>query len=206
MSRVLIYNVSVWRWKETGDAALVPFVLSSSCDRDTIGDVLPLCYLTVHRGFISALVEYFSDADLSDLMTRIPIDFDVVINGRSRLLLPGLVDSHIHVGLLGESRYFVDLSACCSMDELLSTLRRHIDLHAEHVNWIIGGTSKLAIIRLCLLNDLTLQGRDQLGPGEAKRIPLEGRLGCTSLSKASEQIDCQFVLRCVKILAVKFLQ
>lgn len=137
MSRVLIYNVSVWQWKGTGSAAaLIPFALDGSCNRDSIGDVLPLCYVTMHKGFISAVVEYLdlSDTDLSDVMT----DFDVVIDGRSRLLLPGLVDSHIHVGLLGESRYFVDLSSCYSMDELLSTLRRHIALHAEHVNWIIG--------------------------------------------------------------------
>jgi len=140
MSRVLIYNISVWQWKGADSvAALTPFALDGSCNRDYIGDVLPLCYVTMHKGFISAVVEYLTDTDLSDVMTRVLTDFDVVIDGRSRLLLPGLVDSHIHVGLLGESHYFVDLSSCYSMGELLSTLREHIALHAEHVNWIVGG-------------------------------------------------------------------
>lgn len=140
MSRVLIYNVSVWQWKGADSvAALTPFSSDGSCNRDYIGDVLPLCYVTMHKGFISAVVEYLTDTDLSDVMTHVLTDFDVIIDGRSRLLLPGLVDSHIHVGLLGESRYFVNLSSCYSMDELLSTLRRHVALHAEHVNWIVGG-------------------------------------------------------------------
>lgn len=190
MSRVLIYNVSVWQWKGTGSAAaLTPFALDGSCDRDSIGDVLPLCYVTVHKGFISAVVEYLTDtADLSDVMTRVVLtDFDVVIDGRSRLLLPGLVDSHIHVGLLGESRYFVDLSSCYSMDELLSTLRKHITLHAEHVNWIIG--VMLLVVRYVSILQLPLLCfRGQLGPGEAPSLSIEDRPGHTSLSEAGAMI------------------
>ena len=55
----------------------------------------------------------------------------------NQVIIPGLCDAHIHISLLGESQYFVDLSNCYSIDELKNILKAHIDLHPD-LEWIQG--------------------------------------------------------------------
>jgi len=45
-----------------------------------------------------------------------------VIDGRGELVLPGLIDSHIHVAGLGESRSFLQLGTCSSISDLQAVL------------------------------------------------------------------------------------
>jgi predicted amidohydrolase YtcJ len=63
--------------------------------------------------------------------------YDVCIDAAGRLVLPGLIDSHIHVAMTGESVNFADLSGCRSVQQLADTLRTHIQTHPG-LAWVIG--------------------------------------------------------------------
>lgn len=64
-------------------------------------------------------------------------EFEVCIDARNQLILPGLMDSHIHVSGTGESVAFLDLKECRSIEQLVSAVERHIAEHAD-ISWIIG--------------------------------------------------------------------
>ena len=53
------------------------------------------------------------------------------------VLIPGLMDAHIHVMTTGEARYFVDLSDCTSIEALQAAVRGHVEKHPD-LTWIIG--------------------------------------------------------------------
>jgi predicted amidohydrolase YtcJ len=53
------------------------------------------------------------------------------------MILPGLMDSHIHVALTGESAHYVDLSDCTSIDAMKTALAVHAKKHPG-LPWIIG--------------------------------------------------------------------
>ena len=48
-----------------------------------------------------------------------------------------LSDSHIHVGLTGESQYFVDLNDCYSIEDMQNKLKLHL-LQYPHILWVQG--------------------------------------------------------------------
>lgn len=52
-------------------------------------------------------------------------------------ILPGLHDSHIHVGLFGRACNSVDLRNCKSIEELQERLRQFVDSH-NSLKWITG--------------------------------------------------------------------
>jgi len=59
--------------------------------------------------------------------------FDV----HQQLVLPGLHDSHIHIEMLGESLFFVDLKNCYSIKEMQTKVKDHLLKNGE-ISWIIG--------------------------------------------------------------------
>lgn len=59
------------------------------------------------------------------------------LDGQGALALPGLVDSHFHLGAWALGRLQVDLSACRSLPEVVERLRRHAaGLPLER--WVVG--------------------------------------------------------------------
>lgn len=68
-----------------------------------------------------------------------PLDGEYLekIDCMGQCLIPGLMDSHIHVAMTGESKYFVDLQNCRSIEDLQEALRRHIEIHQD-IHWIQG--------------------------------------------------------------------
>jgi predicted amidohydrolase YtcJ len=52
-------------------------------------------------------------------------------------ILPGLHDSHIHIGLLGRSLNSVDLRNCKSIEDLQERLRQFVDSR-NSLKWIVG--------------------------------------------------------------------
>ncbi|GMH94542.1 hypothetical protein TrST_g12620 [Triparma strigata] len=54
-----------------------------------------------------------------------------IIDGTGKIVIPGLIDSHIHVGMTGETRYFVDLSSCTSIEEFKLALLGHLVKHPD---------------------------------------------------------------------------
>ncbi|GMH65619.1 hypothetical protein TrRE_jg4329, partial [Triparma retinervis] len=63
-----------------------------------------------------------------------------VIDAKGKCLLPGLIDSHIHVLMLGETKYMCNLSNCTSIEGpggLIETVRSHSSLYPSASN-VVG--------------------------------------------------------------------
>ena len=59
---------------------------------------------------------------------------------KEKYLLPGLVDAHVHVYLLGESRSNVNLENCRSIEQFKSILKAYASAeNNSNKQWIIGG-------------------------------------------------------------------
>jgi predicted amidohydrolase YtcJ len=122
MSRVLIYNASVWQWRAPSKLLVG--------DED-LGYVLQGCRVTIENGFFTSVSSGCSQAAPSFE------GYDTVIDAKQQLLLPGLIDAHIHVAMLGESQYFVHLQDCASMEQLRAKLTQHLALHPD-LPWLTG--------------------------------------------------------------------
>lgn len=135
--KMLIKNCRVWIWDEVGH-----FDSSSnyqSSGTGISGHPSDLCWFSVNKdGFIQTISH---STDPSDNSKQLPLpdekEFDTVINAEGMLVLPGLIDSHIHVLLTGESSFHVDLSNCHSISDLKQKLKLHASLYPD-LPWIIG--------------------------------------------------------------------
>ena len=67
-----------------------------------------------------------------------PARVDYRLDGRGRVVTPGLIDAHGHVMATGFARLTLDLSATRSLDEALSRIAAWTAAHPE-APWILGG-------------------------------------------------------------------
>lgn len=63
--------------------------------------------------------------------------YDEIIDCNNQLVIPGLMDAHIHVSMLGESKNYLNLKSCRSIHELQQLLKEHCEKYKD-VTWIIG--------------------------------------------------------------------
>jgi predicted amidohydrolase YtcJ len=114
---ISVTNASLWRW--------------SDVDKDSqLGQVSDHMTLIVKDGVIL-------DVGCRSSEQLEKYAFDRVIDAKNQLVIPGLNDAHIHVCMTGESRYFLNLQNCDSMDKLVSNLSAHEKKHSK-LNWIQG--------------------------------------------------------------------
>lgn len=64
-------------------------------------------------------------------------EYDEIIDANHQLVVPGLMDSHIHVAMLGESKNFLNLKSCQSITDLQELLKNHCEKYKD-LSWIIG--------------------------------------------------------------------
>ena len=129
--RVLYTNCDYWRWspgalrRALGNGRIVgeELDIEGSIERKT--DIL------VDDGYITSITAS-SSSSVSETGAC-----DKVVDLQGKLLLPGLHDSHSHVGMLGEAKYFLDLSGCGAVEDLKQALRAHCDAHPS-LGFIIG--------------------------------------------------------------------
>eukprot|EP01031_Cornospumella_fuschlensis_P032418 gene32418-39201_t len=100
MAKTLIKHASIWRWRSA--IASDGFVLENG-------------FVLIENGFISKVSD-----DVRELEAIEAGHIDQVIHAHGALLLPGLIDSHIHVGLLGESQFYIDCRNCSTIDEMVA--------------------------------------------------------------------------------------
>eukprot|EP01038_Epipyxis_sp_PR26KG_P013210 gene13210-17703_t len=132
----VIYNAFVWEWK--------PAKSCTTLDQIPISQFISyLKFLVIQDGFIINIQT--ADENISNLQNildeiqSLKKSFIIrkVIDANRNLILPGLIDSHIHVGLTGESHYFVDLNDCYSIEDMQNKLKLHL-LQYPHILWVQG--------------------------------------------------------------------
>lgn len=111
MSRVLVKNAALWQW----DDDRCDNYDDSSCRRS--GRVSSPSHLLIENGSIRSI-----SRDLPPSSE----EFDTVVDAAGGLVLPGLIDSHIHVEMLGESQFFIDLRKCNSIESLKETIAEQL--------------------------------------------------------------------------------
>lgn len=112
---MIVTNASVWRWHKNISKEIFT------------GSVIDNCSFRVVNGIIVGLT--------TSILA--PEQDDVIIDAKGKLIIPGLNDSHIHINMLGESSYFVNLGKCESIYDLKEVLRSHHRMHPE-LQFIIG--------------------------------------------------------------------
>lgn len=121
---LLVKNASVWHWN-TSTAGVSPQSVSHSVIRKKWIEV------TENGRFL------IPDDSETELTSEQEGAFSAIIDAVGRLILPGLVDAHIHVAMTGESVHFVDLKDCRSMEQLVNTVQSHIEKNMN-LSWVIG--------------------------------------------------------------------
>lgn len=114
----LLWNVSVWQWDETCPAE---------------GKVIDNSWIVIDATMGTIV-------DIGDGVNLFPEqDYIERIDGNRYLVLPGLMDAHIHVAATGESNNFLNLSACKSIESLCIALSTHAQKNpVETLPWIQG--------------------------------------------------------------------
>ncbi|KQM22118.1 amidohydrolase [Novosphingobium sp. Leaf2] len=67
-----------------------------------------------------------------------PKKVDYQVDGKGRVVVPGMIDAHAHVVETGFARMTLDLSSARSLDEALSRVRAWAAAHPE-APWLLGG-------------------------------------------------------------------
>lgn len=116
MGDLLIRNCSVWEWD-----------LSCICQ----GRVRDSVWIHIAGGQILKIKNEI-DTVPQDLLSSCR-----EIQASGKLVIPGLIDAHIHTATVGESHYFVDLSGCTSINSLKDCVKTHMDKNPE-LSWIVG--------------------------------------------------------------------
>lgn len=92
----------------------------------------------------------------SEIMLQYGTKVDKVVDLAGATVLPGLVDSHLHVSLVGEQALRLDLSSAQSKEEMLYLIRNQAQTLDAH-EWLLGGgfdDNKLAGGRTPSLSEL----------------------------------------------------
>lgn len=67
-----------------------------------------------------------------------PKDVAYQVDGKGGVVVPGMIDAHVHVMETGFAKMTLDLSAARSLDEALSRIRAYVAAHPDRA-WIAGG-------------------------------------------------------------------
>ena len=113
MSRTLLQNCLIWKWNDTISLA------SDSPHKETIEGSASNGWILIDEDGRISVVGLSGTKDSE----KPPCGEDIqVLDGCGQLIVPGLVDSHIHVAGFGESLSFVQLGECTSISKLQEKL------------------------------------------------------------------------------------
>lgn len=131
MEKLLVKNVSRWKWITLPDrnAASISNKKVQENEVSITGCLVPNSWISInHQGLISGIGEIKSENDMANLV-MMEKKYENVINGQNSIVLPGLMDAHIHVSGVGETAQFLNLGHCNSIDEFKRSIRKYIDIH-----------------------------------------------------------------------------
>lgn len=117
MSRVLVKNCQLYQYNDT-------YQYQSY-------NVLHDAYIDINNCKIINIGKYI------DIKHNNMNEYDKIIDCNNQLVISGMIDSHIHVSMLGESKNFLNLKSCRSIEDIQDLLRLHCYKHQD-ISWIIG--------------------------------------------------------------------
>jgi len=86
---------------------------------------------------------------------------DECINFNGELILPGLIDAHIHVLFTGEVSHYIDLNGCKSIEEFQIRVKLHAEKYPTK-EWIVGfGWEQDLLSRYPIANDIDVFVNDR---------------------------------------------
>ena len=118
----MIYNALIWQWAP------------GSANGGTIDGKACPGWLSINN---TGRIDEVHLGDTVDLSTLEGISAEECLDAMGKLVIPGLHDGHIHVEMVGESSYFVNLKDCDSIAALQSKLSSHAEKNVD-LPWIIG--------------------------------------------------------------------
>ena len=147
LGRLLIYNARIWVWDRDGlnrwESLFTDYCLSVEqhlyieqitpiihfpnhehrmpLRKDISGHFSPMSWMTVNS--LGRILEIGRQTELSG---PDPASFDDSIDANGRLILPGLMDAHIHTLLTGQSSCYLDLKECQSIEQLQAAISTHM--------------------------------------------------------------------------------
>ncbi|CAM9595850.1 unnamed protein product [Discosporangium mesarthrocarpum] len=126
--QILFINGNIWQWGTGREpASSANWLLISREDRDRVGT----------SGIILAVgsgdppPEFRTGSQVMDL--------------KGALVLPGLQDAHIHIGIMGESASYVDLTSCTSVAQVQDMVQAHALANLE-LPWVRARTADDAAV------------------------------------------------------------
>lgn len=104
----IVRNATVWQWKTLPTDEAVDYDGESNNGKTVV----------IENGIITRICDANESLEENG--------YDVVIDAKDHLILPGLQDAHIHVAMMAQSRYYIDFRNCFSIDQLVDTIRESL--------------------------------------------------------------------------------
>jgi hypothetical protein len=163
--KLLVKNCRVWQWENEG------VFNGPNYSGGIQGKASSLSWMSVQSNGIISTISSETPPPSDSL-------FDCIMDVEGALVLPGLIDSHIHVMMTGESSYHLNLQHCKSIAQLQQMLKAHAEKYPE-LPWVIGEKwdqvlPSLLHIILYSLNTITIN----LDPSISLSYPRRPRCGC----------------------------
>jgi len=142
---ILLKNCRIWTWKQdTTHQHPTGYIqyISSLIINKTTGFIDKIVLTSQNNNTIDQVNSSTTTAMLVDDANPLNEEgkysqLENIIDLKGQLVLPGLSDAHIHVAMVGESQYFLDLSSCFSIEELQMKIKEHVERHPD-LDWIQG--------------------------------------------------------------------
>lgn len=144
---LLIKNARLWRWRRPHGYLDDADVSGSSNDIMPEGGLVRGWMLVDPERGVFADVGYDDEFDscqddarrlrAHEAAAECVIDLGGSSGNGSNVVLPGLMDAHIHVGYMGEAQEYVQLQACDSPGALAAAVAAHTARHPRK-SWVVG--------------------------------------------------------------------
>ncbi|GAB5030992.1 metal-dependent amidohydrolase 3 [Nannochloropsis oceanica] len=138
---LLLHNARLWQWDDDSAASSSSSSLSSSSGRLTQPEA-GWCLIDTTKGIFDAVgcvadddEEHAAYKAAQAKATRI-IDMNMKC-AEGSIILPGLIDAHIHVGYMGEAQEYLQLSGCRTLSELGAAVAAYGKMHPSK-SWVVG--------------------------------------------------------------------
>lgn len=139
---LLLHNARLWQWDDDPAASSSSSSSSSSSGRLTRPGA-GWCLIDTTKGIFDTVGctaddDEHAKAAYKAAQTKATRTVDMNMKGdKGSVMLPGLIDAHIHIGYMGEAQEYLQLSGCQTLAELGAAVAAYGKVHPSK-SWIVG--------------------------------------------------------------------